>query len=239
MKTIFKYLYLVMLICVTCSCSTTRGQVIVVKSYPRSSYYTLGNGFYSNHPTIQTRYTCTTKTYELRNVCPNQSENITNVYVQTPIVNNKQENYTKDYDEKTAEYNSYEEFQKECEKRNTINPLFNISDWKVTIHFYRNSSRLERETANEINIQNVKEFLEKNPNACIIMDGYADIQTGSSEHNFKLASRRIHEVASRLLLSPYISQKQIKVNIIGDKKQIYNENKWNRCVVIYPQINNY
>lgn len=232
-----------MLIIVTCSCSTTNGQVIIYRTHYQPHCYGYYNGYHV-FPRTQSVYTCTTRTYEIKNVCDRHSQNVTNVYVNTSNENcdDKKEkspvSITREYIPKTYEYNSYDEFQDECSKREHVNPLINISDWKVTIHFYRNSSRLERETANEINIENIKEFLEKNPNASIVMDGYSDIKTGSSEYNFRLASRRIHEVASRLLLSPYISKKQIKVNIIGDKQQVYNENKWNRCVIIYPQFNN-
>lgn len=251
MKTYNIFLIVLLIIC-SCSCVTTRGQeVIVIKERPH--YYNYGNGYYQSRP-YTSRYTCTTRTYELRNPCCNDGDNgqnqSVNVYVngerqtqnkpitETRVVDNEMRERM-NYQPKTAEYNSYSEFQDECNRRERENPLINISDWKVTIHFYRNSSKMERETANEINIENVRDFLEKNPNACIVMDGYADIKTGSSEYNFKLASRRIHSVAAKLLQSPYISQNQIKVNVIGDKKQMYVENKWNRCVIIYPQLNNY
>lgn len=238
MKAIFKNFLNVMIILMTCSCSTTNGQVIVYRTHHQPHCYNYYNGYHV-FPRTQSIYTCTRHTYEIKNICDNQPQNVTNVYVNSQTDNNERiypVNTNNENVQKSAEYNSYDEFQNECYRRENTNPLINMSDWKVTIHFYRNSSRLERETANEINIENIKEFLEKNPNASIVMDGYSDIKTGSSEYNFRLASRRVHEVASRLLLSPYISKKQIKVNIIGDKQQVYNENKWNRCVIIYPQF---
>lgn len=237
-------LLLVMLI--TCSCAPTCGQVVVVKRYPY--YYTYGNGYYCSYPNVQTRYTCTTRTYVLRNVECRPPQNVTNVYVNGCKVQDNNNDYrnqdyrviNSNYNSESKSYDDYESFQNDYNLNDNSNyeSLSNLSDWKVTIHFYRNSSRIERETANEINIKNVKDFLEKNPNAVIIMDGYSDIKTGTSEYNLRLASRRVHEVASRILQSPNISKKQIKVNIIGDRKQTYTTNKWNRCVIIRPYINN-
>lgn len=238
--------FLLLVMIITCSCAPTCGQVVVVKRYPY--YYTYGNGYYCTYPNVQTRYTCTTKTYVLRNDECSQPQNVTNVYVngcklQDNNDNNRNQEFRviKSYNEsENKSYDDYESFQNDYDfKENRTNESLNdLSDWKVTIHFYRNSSRIERETANEINIKNVKDFLEKNPNAVIVMDGYSDIKTGTSEYNLRLASRRVHEVASRILQSPYISKHQIKVNIIGDRKQNYTTNKWNRCVIIRPYINN-
>ncbi len=94
--------------------------------------------------------------------------------------------------------------------------------------FRLNSARIDRNQ--EINVYNTAEYAKSN-NAPIKIVGYADEQTGTAEYNMQLSERRAKAVAK--LLEQYgISSDRISIEWKGSSEQIYEENAWNRIVVM-------
>ncbi|MBR8784683.1 Outer membrane protein 41 [Porphyromonas levii] len=97
------------------------------------------------------------------------------------------------------------------------------------VFFRIGSAKVDRNQM--INIFNTAEFVKAN-NAPVVVVGYADAQTGTSEFNMKLSEKRAREVA-RILTDEYgVSSNQITIDYKGDGVQPYAENAWNRVVIM-------
>ncbi|MBR8773293.1 Outer membrane protein 41 [Porphyromonas levii] len=97
------------------------------------------------------------------------------------------------------------------------------------VFFRIGSAKVDRNQM--INIFNTAEFVKAN-NAPVVVVGYADAQTGTSEFNMKLSEKRAREVA-RILTDEYgVSSDQITIDYKGDGVQPYAENAWNRVVIM-------
>ena len=62
--------------------------------------------------------------------------------------------------------------------------------------------------------------------------GYADKKTGSSDYNLKLSEKRARAVAKDLMDKYGISSDKITIEWKGSDEQPYNENNWNRVVIM-------
>ncbi len=97
------------------------------------------------------------------------------------------------------------------------------------VFFRIGSAKVDRNQM--INIFNTAEFVKSN-NAPVVVVGYADAQTGTSDFNMQLSEKRAREVA-RILTDEFgVPSSQITIDYKGDGVQPYAENAWNRVVIM-------
>ena len=105
-----------------------------------------------------------------------------------------------------------------------------VNNYVDNIVFFRiNSARIDK--SQQINIFNTSEFVKKN-NAPIKVIGYADRKTGKESYNMKLSEKRARAVAKELINSYGVSSDQITIEYRGSDEQPYEENNWNRVVIM-------
>lgn len=84
----------------------------------------------------------------------------------------------------------------------------------------------------EIQFENIVEYIRLRPSASLIVEGYADDKTGSKEYNRKIADQRVDNICDLLVEEYNIPNEQIKKKSFGSEVQIYENNSWNRVVII-------
>jgi outer membrane protein OmpA-like peptidoglycan-associated protein len=92
------------------------------------------------------------------------------------------------------------------------------------------------ESANPISgqdlaIGNIAAFLEKNPDARIRLEGYADNRTGTEKYNYELSQRRVKNVYNFLVKEYNVDPSRVEVRVVGTSAQPYEKLKWNRVVI--------
>ena len=97
------------------------------------------------------------------------------------------------------------------------------------VFFRLNSAKVDKNQ--QINIFNTSEFV-KEYNTPVKVIGYADKKTGSSDYNLKLSEKRARAVAKDLMDKYGISSDKITIEWKGSDEQPYNENNWNRVVIM-------
>lgn len=97
------------------------------------------------------------------------------------------------------------------------------------VYFRLNSAKIDKNQ--QINIYNTAEFMKEN-NAPIKVIGYADKKTGTSDYNKTLSEKRARAVAKELIDKYGISSDQITIEWKGSDEQPYDENNWNRVVIM-------
>lgn len=84
----------------------------------------------------------------------------------------------------------------------------------------------------EINYVNIVRYLEANPESKIRLDGYGDKAVGSEEVNLQISVKRVNSVRKLLIEKYNVPTDRIEAQAIGSDIQPYEENNWNRVVVI-------
>ena len=79
---------------------------------------------------------------------------------------------------------------------------------------------------------NVVNFLKQHPEATVIVNGYADYQTGTVEYNNKISKQRAENIANTLINKYSVNAKRIQVKWFGGSVQPFNAAVKNRLVVI-------
>jgi len=97
------------------------------------------------------------------------------------------------------------------------------------VYFRLNSAKIDKNQ--EINIFNTADFA-KNNGTSIKLVGYADKKTGNSDYNKGLSERRARAVAKQLIDKYGVSSNNISIEWKGDTVQPYDENAWNRVVIM-------
>ena len=97
------------------------------------------------------------------------------------------------------------------------------------IYFRINSAVIDRNQV--INVYNIAEYAKSNTET-ITLVGYADRQTGTPDYNMALSKRRAEAVADMLVNKYGISRDRLKLDWKGDTVQPYDENVWNRIVLM-------
>lgn len=115
----------------------------------------------------------------------------------------------------------------ECEEVIAAEVVNNYVD--NVVYFRLNSSKIDKNQ--QINIYNTAEFM-KNTTAPIKVIGYADKDTGNSKYNLGLSEKRARAVAKELIDKYGISSSQITIEWRGSDVQPYNQNNWNRVVIM-------
>ncbi len=99
----------------------------------------------------------------------------------------------------------------------------------TTVRFTINSDKIM--PTEQVNIYNMAEWLKANPDEKVVVCGYADKDTGTSEYNMGLSERRANVVADELVNTYGISRDRLQVKYDGSSVQPYGTNDWNRIVI--------
>ena len=99
----------------------------------------------------------------------------------------------------------------------------------TTVRFTINSDEIM--PTEEVNVYNMAEWLKANPDQKVVIVGYADKDTGTSEYNMELSKKRADAVADQLINKYGISSDRLVVKYDGSNVQPYNTNDWNRIVI--------
>ena len=98
-----------------------------------------------------------------------------------------------------------------------------------TVRFKINSSEIM--PTEEVNIYNMAQWMKANPDQKVVIGGYADKDTGTSEYNMQLSKKRA-EVVYKVLTEKYgINPNRLVVKYDGSDVQPYSTNDWNRIVI--------
>ncbi|MDR2692152.1 MAG: OmpA family protein, partial [Dysgonamonadaceae bacterium] len=97
------------------------------------------------------------------------------------------------------------------------------------IHFVLNSYRVGQSEYSKI--EAIADFLKNNPDAKLLLVGYADKLTGTSAYNYNLSKKRAVEVRNELQRLG-ISDSRLFIEWKGDKEQPFTVNEWNRVVIM-------
>ncbi len=98
-----------------------------------------------------------------------------------------------------------------------------------TVRFKLNSAYVSSEEM--VNVYNIAEYMKANPDATIVVRGYADKDTGTSSYNMKLSERRAQAVADILTGDYGIAANRLTLEAAGSDTQVYPTNDWNRIVI--------
>lgn len=99
----------------------------------------------------------------------------------------------------------------------------------TTVRFRINSAKISSEEM--VNVYNMAQWMKQNPNQKVLIDGYADKKTGSSNYNMKLSERRAKAVAEALSKKYGIDPSRLIIKAFGSDTQPYDVNNWNRIVI--------
>lgn len=111
-------------------------------------------------------------------------------------------------------------------------PEVNNAPLMSTVRFTINSDKITDEEM--VNVYNTAEWMKANPNANVVIQGYADKDTGNSTYNMDLSKRRAQAVYDTLTKTYGISSSRLTMQPNGDAVQPYSTNDWNRIVIFSP-----
>lgn len=86
-----------------------------------------------------------------------------------------------------------------------------------------------------VNVYNVAQWMQQNPDQNVVILGYADADTGTQDYNLALSQRRANMVKQLLTDTYGISAARLSVQAEGSAVQPYQTNNWNRIVIFSPQ----
>lgn len=98
-----------------------------------------------------------------------------------------------------------------------------------TVRFRINSAVISDEEA--VNVYNTAQWMKANPDAVVVVQGYADKDTGTSSYNMELSQRRCQAVVDELTQKYGISSDRLVMKANGSDVQPYEVNNWNRIVI--------
>lgn len=101
-----------------------------------------------------------------------------------------------------------------------------------TVRFTINSSKITDEEM--VNVYNTAQYLKDNPNVNVVIKGYADKDTGTSQYNQALSERRAKAVYDVLTKTYGINANRLGIDAKGSSSQPYSTNDWNRIVIFVP-----
>lgn len=85
-----------------------------------------------------------------------------------------------------------------------------------------------------VNVYNVAQWMNSNPDASIVIQGYADKNTGSQAYNHQLSMHRA-EAVKAALITYGVNPDNLSIEAYGSSEQPYSENNWNRTVIFVQQ----
>lgn len=100
----------------------------------------------------------------------------------------------------------------------------------ATVRFTINSDVIM--PTEEVNVYSMAEWLKANPNEKVVIAGYADKDTGTSDYNMQLSERRANAVKDQLVNTYGIDASRLETKAFGSDVQEYpSHNDWNRIVI--------
>lgn len=103
----------------------------------------------------------------------------------------------------------------------------------ATVRFRINSASIA--SSEQVNIYNVAQWMQANPDQNVAIVGYADKDTGTSAYNMKLSQRRAQAVYDELTNKYGINPDRLTMQAEGSDVQPYSQNNWNRIVIFNAQ----
>ena len=85
-----------------------------------------------------------------------------------------------------------------------------------------------------VNVFNTAEYLKANPDINVLIQGYADKNTGTPEYNLSLSQKRAQAVFDALTKTYGIDPSRLAMEAEGSSTQPYDVNNWNRIVIFTP-----
>lgn len=82
-----------------------------------------------------------------------------------------------------------------------------------------------------VNVYNCAQWMKANPGVNVVVQGYADRDTGTSEYNMALSKRRCQSVVDALVKKYGIDPSRLTMQANGSDVQPYDVNNWNRIVM--------
>lgn len=107
-----------------------------------------------------------------------------------------------------------------------------VPDMLATVRFKINSSKITSEEM--VNVFNLAEYLKANPAVNVVIQGYADKDTGTAEYNQKLSQARAQAVYDALTKTYGVKGDRLSIDAEGSAVQPYSTNDWNRIVIFAP-----
>ena len=101
-----------------------------------------------------------------------------------------------------------------------------------TVRFSINSAKISDEEM--VNVYNTAQYLNANPEVNVLIQGYADKDTGTSEYNNALSQKRAQAVYDALTKTYGIDAGRLSIEAEGSAVQPYDVNNWNRIVIFVP-----
>lgn len=98
-----------------------------------------------------------------------------------------------------------------------------------TVRFTINSAKIS--SMEMVNVYNIAQWMKANPDANVVIKGYADKDTGTAAYNLKLSERRAQNVYNVLTKEYGIPADRLSIKAEGSASQIYDTNNWNRIVI--------
>ena len=114
----------------------------------------------------------------------------------------------------------------------TSTPTPNDAILLSTVRFALNSSMIT--DTEMVNVYNVAQWLKEHPSQNIVIKGYADVQTGTSDYNMQLSRQRAQNVYNALVDDYGINPNRLSIQAEGSNSQVYDTNNWNRIVIFAP-----
>lgn len=99
----------------------------------------------------------------------------------------------------------------------------------ATVRFTIDSSTISPEEM--VNVYNMAEWMKANPDNKVVINGYADKDTGTAEYNLQLSKRRAEAVYDVMTNYYGINPNRLTIKYEGSNIQPYDVNNWNRIVV--------
>lgn len=99
-----------------------------------------------------------------------------------------------------------------------------------SVRFKINSAVISPEE--EVNVYNIAEWMKDNPDQNVVIEAYADKDTGTADYNMELSERRAQAVYDQLVNKYGISASRLAKQANGSDSQVYPDNNdWNRIVI--------
>ncbi len=110
-------------------------------------------------------------------------------------------------------------------------PIAEVPSTKENI-FFKFNSRIIETASQEENLARLAEYLKANPQAKIVVSGYADNATGTEAINNEVSKQRAINIANALVKKHGIDPNRLMVKWYGSKVQPFTETWKNRVVIL-------
>ncbi len=113
-------------------------------------------------------------------------------------------------------------------------PVENVEMAKMekVVYYHINVSDVEQAQGIDAAVKEAADLIKTDPDAKIVVTGYADKGTGNAKINQRLSKQRAEGITAKLVKIHGINPANITTSWKGDTVQPFSENDKNRCVII-------